>query len=46
MNVIIGQTNISEAIVHFGTGSVLTGGSCLKLTKFHYNFSLVECSGK
>lgn len=47
MNVIIGQKNISEDRVHYGTGSVLTGGgSWLKLTNLHYNASLVECSGK
>ena len=46
MNVIIGQKNISEGTVHFGTGSVLTCGSWLKLTNLHYNASLFECSGK
>ena len=45
-NVIIGQKNISEGIVHFGTGSDLTGGSWLELTNLHYKASLVECSGK
>lgn len=46
MNVIIGQAYISEGIVHFVTGIVLTGGPWLKLTNLHYKASLVECSGK